>query len=78
MKVMGLIALVIGALLFFSVKLFFIRTERMMIKNGTYEEGSSSEEEFLGLVNKGMLLLRITGVILVFVGGILILIDYLA
>lgn len=77
MKLMGMITLVVGALLFFGAKISFIRTEKQMIKQGQYEADSTSEEEFLGLVSKGVLLIRVTGVVLVLVGGILILMDYL-
>lgn len=77
MKLMGMITLVVGALLFFGAKISFIRTERQMIKQGQYDEGSTSEEEFLGLVSKGVLLVRVTGIVLVIVGGILIMMDYL-
>lgn len=75
MVTMGFMVLIVGALLFFGAKIAFIRTEKQMIRNGTYEEGESSEEEFLSLVGKGVLLVRLTGIVLVLVGGILIMIG---
>ena len=71
MKIIGIILLVVGAILFYGGKIIYNRKKK---KAFDYNPGHSKDnEEFLALVNNGVIVVRIIGALLVVAGAIFIL-----
>lgn len=72
MDTLGIVILVVGGIIFLSGRLIYKKTERQV--NELLTEGESSDAEFLGLLNNGMMIVKVIGVLLVIAGAIIILI----
>lgn len=72
MDTLGIVILIVGGIIYLSGRLIYKKTERQV--NELLIEGESSDAEFLGLLNNGMMIVKVIGVLLVIAGAIIILI----
>ncbi|GKX28000.1 hypothetical protein SH1V18_04800 [Vallitalea longa] len=72
MKIIGIILLVVGAIIFYGTKLMYKRNKKKM----DYNPNKNDNEEFLALLNNGAIVTKIIGALLVVSGVIIILLFY--
>lgn len=70
MDIMGLIMVVVGGLLFYGSKIVYKRNEKKLLDYR--EEDSTSDTEFLALLNNGAIVTRVIGGLMVVTGAIFI------
>ncbi|GMQ63887.1 hypothetical protein [Vallitalea maricola] len=68
MKIIGIILVVVGAIIFYGAKLMYKRNKKKL----DYNPNRNDNEEFLALLNNGTIVTRIIGALLVVVGVIII------
>jgi uncharacterized membrane protein YidH (DUF202 family) len=71
MHTIGIVLVIVGAIIFYSGMIIYKKTEKRV--NEFMQEEESSDAEFLGLLNNGMLIVKIIGAIVVAVGAAFIL-----
>lgn len=72
MKIIGIILLVVGAIIFYGTKIMYKRNKKKL----DYDPNKNDNEEFLALLNNGAIVTKIIGALLVVAGVIIILIFY--
>ncbi|MCT4596805.1 MAG: hypothetical protein N4A50_02840 [Vallitalea sp.] len=68
MKIIGIILVVVGAIIFYGAKLMVKKNQKQL----KYNPNKQDHEEFLALLNNGSIVTQIIGGLLVIVGALLV------
>lgn len=68
MKIIGIILVVVGAIVFYGAKIMYKKNKKKL----QFNPNKADNEEFLALLNNGSIVTKIIGALLVVVGAIMI------
>lgn len=68
MKTIGIILVVVGAIIFFGAKLMYRKNKKKL----DYNPNQVDNEEFLALLNNGMIVTKVIGALLIVAGAIMV------